>query len=168
VAGFTIKIDAARFDRRLKALEDGLANSRDLMAIWGEIALASISENFEQQGRPEKWKELSPVTIELRRGGGIGSRGVTKRKRAASGAGERILIGRTGNLRRIGYQAAGDHVTIGTHPAAKDYAAIQQFGGQAGRNRKVTIPARPYLLLQDEDIKEMREIALLWLKTRGK
>ena len=29
------------------------------------------------------------------------------------------------------------------------YAAIQQFGGQAGRGKKVTIPARPYLPLVD-------------------
>ena len=35
--------------------------------------------------------------------------------------------------------------------SAKDYAAIHQFGGQAGRGRKVTIPARPYLGINDQD-----------------
>jgi phage virion morphogenesis protein len=40
-------------------------------------------------------------------------------------------------------------IVIGTN---KIYAAIHQFGGQAGRGKKVPIPARPYLLFQDEDI----------------
>ncbi|TSA12012.1 MAG: phage virion morphogenesis protein, partial [Deltaproteobacteria bacterium] len=40
-------------------------------------------------------------------------------------------------------------IIIGTNVI---YAAIHQFGGKAGRGRKVTIPARPYLMFQDEDI----------------
>ena len=35
------------------------------------------------------------------------------------------------------------------------YAAIHQLGGQAGRNKKVTIPARPYLKLTDDDFEEI-------------
>ena len=31
------------------------------------------------------------------------------------------------------------------------YAAIHNFGGQAGRNRKVTIPQREFLVLTNED-----------------
>ena len=39
---------------------------------------------------------------------------------------------------------------VGTN---EPYAAIHQFGGKAGRGRKVDIPARPFLVLtpQDED-----------------
>nr|DAO43809.1 MAG TPA: virion morphogenesis protein [Caudoviricetes sp.]DAP54939.1 MAG TPA: virion morphogenesis protein [Caudoviricetes sp.] len=39
---------------------------------------------------------------------------------------------------------------VGTN---EPYAAIHQFGGKAGRGRKVDIPARPFLILtpQDED-----------------
>ena len=33
----------------------------------------------------------------------------------------------------------------------KVYAAIQHLGGQAGRNKKVNIPARPYLKLSEDD-----------------
>ena len=37
----------------------------------------------------------------------------------------------------------------------KVYAAIHQLGGQAGKNKKVTIPARPYLKLTDDDFEEI-------------
>ena len=44
----------------------------------------------------------------------------------------------------------------------KEYAAIHQFGGMAGRGRKVEIPARPYLpLTTDGDLQpEAREEVL--------
>lgn len=43
-----------------------------------------------------------------------------------------------------------DSAEVGTN---EPYAAIHQFGGKAGRGRKVDIPARPFLVLtpQDED-----------------
>lgn len=36
-----------------------------------------------------------------------------------------------------------------------DYAAIHQLGGQASKNRSVSIPARPYLKLSDNDFEEI-------------
>lgn len=43
--------------------------------------------------------------------------------------------------------AAGGTLTITSTPK---YAAIQQFGGKAGRGRKVTIPARPFLPIRPD------------------
>ncbi|MCD7779357.1 MAG: phage virion morphogenesis protein [Candidatus Gastranaerophilales bacterium] len=40
-----------------------------------------------------------------------------------------------------------------------DYAAIHQLGGQAGKNKKVTIPARSYLQLTDDDFEEILCVA---------
>lgn len=42
--------------------------------------------------------------------------------------------------------------TIGSNLA---YAAIHQLGGQAGKNKKMTIPARPYLKLTDDNFEEI-------------
>ena len=39
-------------------------------------------------------------------------------------------------------QSTNDFARIGTN---KPYSAIHHIGGQAGRNHKVSIPARPYL-----------------------
>lgn len=45
-----------------------------------------------------------------------------------------------------------DSAIIGSNLA---YAAIHQLGGQAGKNKKVTIPARPYLKLIGDDLEEV-------------
>lgn len=46
-------------------------------------------------------------------------------------------------------------VTVGTN---RVYARIHQLGGTAGRGRKVTIPARPYLGVSAEGQREMLQI----------
>jgi len=148
MAGLTVKVDKRLFEQRIDALLAGLSDARSLMQVWGEIAVTSIQENFEQGGRPQKWQPLPPVTISMK-------------------GHDRALIGRTGNLARVGYRAASDHVVIGTNPASKDYAAIQHFGGMAGRNRKVKIPARPFMLLQDEDVVEMEQVSRAYLQRIG-
>jgi len=57
-------------------------------------------------------------------------------------------------MNSVSWKATARSVEVGTN---KVYAAIHQFGGEAGRkSKRVTIPARPYLLVQDEDIAEIR------------
>lgn len=53
-----------------------------------------------------------------------------------------------------------DSAVIGSN---LEYAAIHQLGGQAGRNKKVTIPARPYLKLTDNDYNEILETITKYL-----
>lgn len=57
--------------------------------------------------------------------------------------GRQILIqsGRLARSVRI-VNVSNSSVEVGLDPI---YAAIHQFGGQAGRGRKVTIPARPFI-----------------------
>ncbi len=45
-----------------------------------------------------------------------------------------------------------DSAVIGSN---LEYAAIHQLGGQAGWNKSVEIPARPYLKLTDDDFDEI-------------
>ena len=49
----------------------------------------------------------------------------------------------------------------------KIYGAIHQLGGMAGRGHRTKIPARPYLVIQDEDWAEIKE-ALTDFIIRGK
>lgn len=54
----------------------------------------------------------------------------------------------------IAWQAGSDWVSVGTNrfsDVTPHGAAIHQFGGQAGRGRKVTIPARPFLGFSEAD-----------------
>jgi len=48
-------------------------------------------------------------------------------------------------------------VTIGTN---KVYGAIHHFGGKAGRGLLLTIPARPHLVVQEEDYENIQDTAL--------
>lgn len=147
MSGVTVKIDDKEFQRRIASLRQGVGDATPLMRIWGEVAHASIQYNFEVGGRPA-WKKLSPVTIQLK-------------------GHDRILRGRTGNLARITVKPGPASVQLGTSPASKGYAAIQNFGGKAGRNRKVTIPARPFMVLQTEDKTEMAAEARKYLQRIG-
>ncbi len=134
-AGVTIKIEVD--DRKLKSLFQGVVARMDnltpAMKIIGEIVRTSVVRNFEKSGRPKKWKKLSPYTLARKKG-------------------IKILIeqGMSGGLMgSISYKPMIDRVIIGTN---KEYAAIHQFGGFVG---KAKIPARPYLMVQNEDWPEI-------------
>ncbi|MCB1397261.1 MAG: phage virion morphogenesis protein [Rhodobacteraceae bacterium] len=58
-------------------------------------------------------------------------------------------------LTSIQNHSEGATVKIGSNMV---YAAIHQVGGQAGRNRAVTIPARPYLGLSDADERAIHDL----------
>jgi len=75
-------------------------------------------------------------------------------KRAAAAKGGKALVD-TGRLRNsISYSAAPLEVHVGSNV---EYARIHQLGGKAGRNKKVNIPARPYLGLSTEDQEEIAD-----------
>ncbi len=137
MAGIKVTIGDTEFRRRFRRLQSGVEDGTPLMKLWGEIAHESITRNFEVGGRPTAWKPLAAATIKIK-------------------GHARPLIGRTGQLRNIAVRPEQTRVLIGSSPQTKDYAAIQQKGGTAGRGRKVKIPARPYILLQSEDYDEIR------------
>lgn len=110
----------------LEGLQGRMGNLTPVMRAIGETVRTSVERNFEAQGRPGKWLPSQRV---LRSGG--------------------QTLSLTGRLRRsFSVQATGSRATVGTNVV---YAAIQQMGGKAGRGGQVTIPARPFMLVQDED-----------------
>jgi phage virion morphogenesis protein len=74
--------------------------------------------------------------------------------------GSKILVDTARLKNSIKVQASSDKVVVGTNVI---YAAIQHFGGMAGRGHKVRIPARPFMMIQDEDWKEINEVAADYL-----
>jgi len=119
-----------------------------LMKNVGETVLTSIRKNFEVGGRP-KWPGLKLSTIKQRTAQGHWPGKILIRHGVSGG-----LLG------SINYRAESDRVVLS---ANKVYAAIQHFGGQAGRGHKVSIPARPYMLVQSEDWAEIKNLASLYL-----
>lgn len=142
-------IDDADIRDKLERLLDRMENREGFFKNVGEHLLNSVRDNFENERGPDGagWQRLSPVTI-------------AKRLHDHGDAPLTILRVSGGLIGSINYAADTNAVRVGT---AEVYAAIQHFGGKAGRNRKVTIPARPYLGMSADDQEAIVEIAEDWL-----
>lgn len=142
MGGVILKIDDRELQEMVKGILDRTGRLHEGLDTVGELAVASVLRNFEEGGRPAKWKPLADSTIKQRQ----------KLKKWPGN----ILV-RSGDLKAIAHQVEGNRVVV--YPGDVTYAAIHQFGGMAGRGRKVEIPARPYLMLQKED--EIEIVAVL-------
>ena len=133
-----IKIDNQEVERRLQEIAKKSSNLRPLMKNIAGIFASATEDNFAEEGRPDKWIDLSEVTKK-------------QRKKIGKYPGQILQV--TGQLASsVNTYYDDDSAVIGSNLA---YAAIHQLGGQAGRNKKVTIPARPYLKLTEEDFEEI-------------
>lgn len=142
MTGISIQIEHEReellafFESKLSKME----NLRPFYVNVGEHMLNSVQDRFDTQTAPDgtAWTALAPATVanRLRRHGNA----------------ELTILRESGRLAgSFSYAADRSKVQIGT-PVV--YAAIQHFGGEAGRNKSVTLPPRPVLGMspQDEDI----------------
>lgn len=114
---------------QIERLGRGMSDNRYLLMrrLAGTMRYA-VAQNFKQGGRPE-W-----LALKYRSG---------------------IPLNDTGALRQsIDELSDNDTALVGTNMV---YAAIHQFGGWAGRNRKVYIPARPFLQLTNEDKQDLMD-----------
>nr|DAU59887.1 MAG TPA: virion morphogenesis protein [Caudoviricetes sp.] len=142
-----IKIDNKDVEKKLLELAQKGENLRPLMKNIAGIFASATEENFKNEGRPDKWTELSEVTKKQR----------TKQKKWP---GQILQV--SGQLASsISTQYDDESAVIGSN---LDYAAIHQLGGQAGKNKKVEIPARPYLKLTDDDFNEILDATKNFLK----
>lgn len=136
-----IRIDADdhEIQAALQALKRKLGNASEAMDEIGELVKLSVKRNFEAEGRPQRWP---------------------KSRRAQEQGGQ--TLSHTNNLRNnFSHRAGPFAVEIGTNV---QYAAIHHFGGVIrakrakalavpgiGLRRSVRMPARPFLMLQDQD-----------------
>lgn len=139
-----------------RLMERGGDMSVPFRQIAGVMAHA-VEKNFEQEGRPEPWLELSEATKAAR----LLARTSDAEMRRQIRAGE-VDFGRMRILQDSGRLASSItaesdrfSATVGTNTL---YAKIHHFGGQAGRGRKVEIPARPFLVLAEDDVEEIVDI----------
>lgn len=134
----------------LKRIASRLGSFKPGLELIGEIVHASIMKNFEKGGRPE-WKPLSPVTKKIR-------------KEKGKWPGQILVV--SGALKRIIYKAGQDRVTFSANP---NYAILHQFGAKKGSLGGGLpwgdIPARPFMMVQEEDWDEIKnELGDLLLK----
>ena len=133
-----IKLDNKEIESRLLDLAKRSENLRPLMKNIAGVFAYSTEENFKEEGRPDKWTDLAEST---------------KKQRTKTGHYPGQILQVSGQLASsISTYYDNDSAVIGSNI---DYAAIHQLGGQAGKNQSVTIPARPYLQLTEDDFEEI-------------
>lgn len=133
-----IKIDNKEVLTRLQELASRGENLRSLMKNIAGIMATATEDNFKDEGRPDKWVDLSETT---------------KKQRQKIGKYPGQILQVSGQLASsVSTAYDNNSAVIGSNFA---YAAIHQLGGQAGKNKKTTIPARPYLKLTDDNFEEI-------------
>lgn len=142
---YEVETQSDELEAFLKRKLAKVQNLRPFHVNVGEHMLNSVQERFDTETAPDgsRWAALAPSTVEgrLRRNGNA----------------ELTILREQGHLAgSFNYDAKDDHVRVGT-PSV--YAAIQHFGGEAGRNKSVTIPARPVLGVSRDDEAIIAEMA---------
>lgn len=133
-----IKLDNLEVREKLLELSNRCEDLRPFMKNAAGIFASATEDNFREEGRPDKWVDLSEVT---------------KKLRTEKGKYPGQILQVEGMLAEsISTAYDSDSAIIGSN---LEYAAIHQLGGQAGKNLKVSIPARPYLKLTDDDYDEI-------------
>ncbi len=125
---FSIEFESKALMGTLARLAHSTHDAAPLMASIATELHTQTDENFAAEGRP-KWLGLSPATIAMR-------------SKRGTWPGRMLQISAGGLAQSISTSSDANSAIIGSN---KVYAAIQHLGGQAGRGRKVTIPARQYL-----------------------
>lgn len=153
-ASITVTIEDARVRRAFARLARTMENTRPVMERIGTGLVASVERRFVSQTDPDgnAWAALNP--------------GYASDKRNS-----RILT-ESGRLRgSINKNVGSDQVRVGTNTP---YAAIHQFGGTItpksashlmfrigggfAKVTSVTLPARPYLGISEEDHRMIGEV----------
>ena len=120
--------NAEQIARTLEKLSRAVKDRTPLMKSIAGTMEAGVLQNFNDGGRPP-WQGLK-----YREGD--------------------PLVNTRSLMKSITSEYDNNQAMVGT---GKPYAAIHQVGGKAGRNKKVEIPARPFLLLTPEEEEDILE-----------
>jgi len=140
-----VKLDSSAVDKMLKRVETLTGNLAPLMVSIRQELLTQTEANFEAGGRP-RWPALAASTIK-------------QREQRRKWPGQILQV--SGTLARSLVTESDERSAMVGVGAEVRHAAIHQLGGQAGRGRKTTIPARPYLPLVNARLQPEAEAAIL-------
>lgn len=157
--------------RRLEELGVGIRSFREPLEISiREVMRPSIRTNFDVGGRP-KWAELAASTIAKREKKGTGTKTLVEKGTLRKIASQRNIWDVSSTVALVRGFALLERVP---------YAGYQQTGTGKGmkaipmkdeRGRNIfgvgdSMPARPYLFIQEEDIEKIEQIFLEWIEMR--
>ena len=108
-------------------------NKAPLATAIGEAAVGIVQDNFEAEGRPEKWAPLSDSWL---------------KEKTALGKAPAGILRLYGHLESsIEYEISNNEINVGTNV---EYASLHQFGGISKQENE--IPARPFLVIPDSEL----------------
>ena len=139
-----------------------LSDLTPVMASIGEYMVGRTRERFDSSTAPDgrKWAPLAQATIDAKRRRQSSGTTKTGRSRARTNASPEDILKDTFLLRdTIAYQPTASSVAIGT---PQKYGVHHQYGAPR-RN----IPARPFLGVNDEDLREIEAIVVDALQVLG-
>jgi phage gpG-like protein len=121
-----------------------------------QVLIPSFRANFDAQGRPA-WAPYADTTIEFHQMLGIDM--------------SKSLLVKTGALKRAAQQLnlwtiTKESATFTSLPQGVWYGNIHQTGGKGGKGAGGVIPARPFIMFQDEDGDKIAEVFAKWLDER--
>lgn len=181
----TVRVDSAAVTGAFNRIAARGGDLRRPMLACGHIVQGSVETNFARQGRfleagswrggTRRWAPLADSTLSGRVGGSrkrYTLKGKTRAEAARRIAKHKILQDTGQLVSSIHVAAHGNSVEVGTNKA---YAAAHQFGvdknvtvpshqrtsirGKTYRvksfSRKMKLPARPFLVVQDSDVDDM-------------
>lgn len=143
-----ITLNDLKAQQQLKNIALQLKQPRKLYGVLGETLMKIHQKRFKEEVTPDgqKWKPLSARTKALK---------------AQRGKSSKILR-QDGYLSdKLAYNYGEDKLEFGSD--AK-YARLHQFGGNAGRGKKVVVPARPWLGTSDKDEQHLLQKATALLR----
>lgn len=137
-----------------------------------QVIIPSIRKNFEAEGRPEKWDDLSDYAVQQR------------------GGTEHPILQRTGKLMKGAQQLNNWQfneigAVFSQLPESVKYGGVHQVGyGSAGsgalnksaediiagakKAAKIFIPARPFVMYQEEDEFDIMDVFADWFEERAR
>jgi phage gpG-like protein len=154
-----------------------------------QVMIPSFRTNFAEGGRPA-WEPLAPYTVKVR---GSETPILVRTGRLVKAAtsfdiwsiGDSSAIIRSlgqdawyGTIHQAGYGGFGSHLDAARRQLAgvKDVSArdvlqrafknLEAKKGDSGRHAAVSIPARPFIMFQDEDEDAVRDVFALWLEEK--
>lgn len=129
--------------RRVREMRQNVQDADKALRAASVYVLGSVEKTFRAQGRPKAWTALAPATL-------------AKRRKGRGRGGPQILIDRARLKNSISYRLTGAGAEIGTNVI---YAKRQHFGYEGGKGRgRSKTPARPFLVIQPEDVTEIGNI----------
>jgi len=145
-AGTTYDYDDRELQTLIKHTGDRIKNVQPAMKEFGEYMVLTTADRFDDEEAPDgtPWKKLSPKTQKWK----DDHNKIDK------------ILQQDGYLRLVYYRANKTGLSIWSN---REYAAIHQFGGMAGRGQKVEIPKREFLGFSDADKAEFVETVKDWL-----